>query len=146
MHFDEGNAHRRKGIAKGDAGMRKCCRIDDDVSSFVAFRSMYPLNKGGFRIALEAPDLEAELLALVHKAPVDRLEGVLAIVVGLPVPKEVQVGAVEDQDLGHGRRVCRISNPNVQFSPNIATAVGMAARLRHESSFAPARFQDLYCF
>jgi hypothetical protein len=101
VHFDERDPDGRQGIAQGDAGVRESRRIDEDVCSFVAFRSMNAVYQRRLGVALEARHLGAFALAQLDQPLVDRLQGVVPIVVVSRWPSRFRFGP-EDQDLGMG--------------------------------------------
>ena len=103
MHFDEGDFHRRQGIAQRHAGVGEGSRIDDDERSAIGVGGVDAVDQHMFGVALQPVKAHASGLSLGSQAAVDVGQGVSAIQMRFAHAQHVQVGAMQRQHIGGGR-------------------------------------------
>ena len=99
-----GNLHGQQRVAQRDAGVREGRRVEDDEGDVARGRLLDAADQFGFGVALErrqlVPDLGGELAGTL----VDLLQRHVAVDARLAPAEQVQVGAVQEQDVGHDQR------------------------------------------
>src|SRR5690606_34623016 len=109
VHLDEGDADRGQGVAHGDAGMAVGRRVDDHVAHPGRGRLLDQVDQFALMVGLPRFDGDAGLARRLGQPPVDVAEGVGAVMARLAASEQVEVGAVENQDVGHRRRALKNS-------------------------------------
>lgn len=98
VHLKERNRHSREGIAQRHARVREPAGVDDDELGGLA-RFVDAVDNGAFMVGLEVVHCEAEALALGFGCGDDVGERCAAVNGGLARAEEVQVGAVDEEDV-----------------------------------------------
>jgi hypothetical protein len=93
-----GMAHRRQGVAQGDAGMGVAGRIDDDEAHALIARRLHAVDQLAFVIALEALQAHSRGLRPGCHGGVDAGQRGTAVNLGLAAAEQVQIGAVKYQN------------------------------------------------
>lgn len=99
MNFDKWHCHSRQGIAQSDAGMSVSGWIDDDEAGSVQLGSLHAVDQGTFMIALEAFELYACICGQIGQFSIDLCQSLCTINLRLACAKQVEVGAVNDENL-----------------------------------------------
>jgi hypothetical protein len=120
MNLDEWDAYRRQRISQGDAGMGIGRRIDHNEGNPGGTRSLHLVDQLTFVIALKAFQGCAGAFCHLDQPGIDFGQGRVAIDPRFAAAQQIQVGAVQNQDLAllsrltgfgltyHSRQVCRI--------------------------------------
>lgn len=131
MNFDERNRNGGNRIAQGNAGVRVGRRVDDDETDAFSAGGMNALDQGAFVVALEGFEHDACRFGATRQRAVDVGERGGTIVLRLARAEQVQVRAVDDQQLvGSAFRGAAIALPSVCF---------LRFLLRHGCKFAVIR-------
>jgi len=102
MHLEERDRHAGERIAQRDAGVRQATRVDDDVAGAVEPRRVDAVDQGAFVVALKALHRHPARRAERDRSALDVGQRVVAVDLRLARAEQVQVGTVEQKDLGHG--------------------------------------------
>jgi hypothetical protein len=97
MHFDDGKRHGGQGIPERDAGVREAARVDHDAVAAPA-GGVDPVDQRALVVGLEGLQARPSLARHVLQVRVDLAQGRGAVDLGLALPEEVEVGAVQHQD------------------------------------------------
>lgn len=101
MDLDEGNAHRGDGIANGNARVRIGSRIDNH--SGIPFSGcMDGIHNRPLAVRLEGIDLQSQGFAMTDALMVYLLNRSGAVHRFFAHPQEIQIGAMDDENLKHG--------------------------------------------
>jgi len=103
VDFDEGQGHGRQCIADGDAGVGVGGRVDDDELRAVAARGLDAVDQSAFVVALEAAQRGAGGVGDLAEFGIDLGEGLRAVDLGLAGAEQVEVGAMQDENLHQTR-------------------------------------------
>src|SRR5690606_38222835 len=101
VDLDEGNPDRGEGVAHGDAGMAVGRRVDDHVAHPGRGCTLDQVDQFALVVGLPRIYGDAGLACRRGQRPVDVAQGVAAVVARLATAEKVEVGAVENQDVGH---------------------------------------------
>lgn len=99
VDFNEWDRYAGQSVAQGYARMRESGWIDDDEPDAFVPSRLYAIDEYAFVIALHGGQLDACSLRLLGQSPVDVSQSLPAIDSRLPGPKQIQVGAVQEEDL-----------------------------------------------
>ena len=102
VYLDKGNGDRRQGVPQGHAGVGVACRIDDDGGDSLLPGSVDALNEGALVIALEGFQVDACGFSQAGQVQIDVGKRHPSVVVGFADPQQIEVRAVDDQELGRG--------------------------------------------
>jgi hypothetical protein len=101
MGFDKGNSGRQEGIANRDAGMGVSRRVDNDKVDLVVRRLLDAAYDFAFVIRLKCLQADAVLLGHLVQVLVDGGQRVGTVHFGLARAQQVQIGAMDDQNVAH---------------------------------------------
>lgn len=106
MHVGKVDLHKRQAdgeqrIAQGYRGMGKGAGIDQDEAGTVMPGGMNAIHQYTFVIALQAIQANADLAGARHQVGVNAVESIGTIDAGFAGSQQVQVGAVQNENLGH---------------------------------------------
>src|SRR5436309_1898270 len=132
VDLDHGNVDGGDGIANGHARVRIPPRVDHDG---VGPRPgvLDGIDQLPFEVRLDGSDLHTEPIGPVLDPPVDLPQRERAVDLGLPLPEEVEVRAVEHQDLHEVASVCtgvRGADRGASSSSKMAAAVAASTPSR----------------
>src|SRR5690554_7862283 len=106
VNFDEWDAHYQQRVTYRHADMRKSRRIDDDeVHAFVA-DGVDSLDQDVLGVALQVAQFIAGVTGPALQTLVDLLQGGGAVDAGLAGAQQVEIGAMQNQQGGHGKTLC----------------------------------------
>ena len=103
VDFDEGQRHAGQCVADGDRGVGEGGRVDQDEGRAVGAGRLDAVDQGMLGIGLEAVQLVAGGLGLCRQRPVDVRQRRMAIDLRLAGAEQIEVGAMQDQQLSHSR-------------------------------------------
>lgn len=98
MHFNIGNADRFQRIGDGDAGVAVSSGIDNDKADPLIVRTLNPIHQFAFMVALESFELQPRDPCSGFHFLVDVGQRRLAVDIGFARAKQVQVGAMQNQN------------------------------------------------
>ncbi len=101
MQLEEGYPNGNQRIAKRNASVGEGGRIDNDKLNALVSRPLYALDELMFGVALIALEAVTRISCERHEPRVNGLESHRPVVLGLALAKQVQVRAVEQEELGH---------------------------------------------
>ena len=101
VHFDERDLHRQQRVAQRDAGVRERRRVEDDEGDVRRRRLVNARDQLVLGVALERRQVMAGLRRQLTEPRDDLLQRDGAIQPRLASAEQVQVGAVEEQKVGH---------------------------------------------
>src|SRR5665647_1443031 len=99
MDLDKRDPDGGQRIPHGHAGMGVGGGVDDDEIDLVPARLLNTLDEFGLGIALVGLEAGSGLLGRCGQPRLDRLQGVLAVVIRLADAEQVQIGAIDEQDV-----------------------------------------------
>lgn len=97
MDLDRGAAHGDDGIPQGQAVVGQGARVDDHPVGGLGF-PVEEIDELALRVALEGEQFDPGQGSLGPEAGVDLGQGCRPVDVGFPLPQEVKVWAVDDED------------------------------------------------
>eukprot|EP00825_Cyclidium_porcatum_P015735 TRINITY_DN19018_c0_g1_i1.p2 TRINITY_DN19018_c0_g1~~TRINITY_DN19018_c0_g1_i1.p2 ORF type:complete len:225 (+),score=29.08 TRINITY_DN19018_c0_g1_i1:189-863(+) len=101
VDFDEGQGHCRQRVADRDGGVGEGGRIDQDEGGAVGAGGLDTVHQRVLGIGLTGAQLMAGFLRLRHQCQVDVCQRRMAIDLRLARAEQVEVGAMQDQQLRH---------------------------------------------
>ena len=111
MQLDVGDRDAKQRIPECNRGMRQRTGIDQN-SLGLAHGLMNAVDQGPFEIALEAIQNGSSLLRFSTQPCLDAGEGVVAIDPRLPLAQQIEIGAVQQQQM-HGPKADLISSDRI---------------------------------
>ena len=108
MDLDEGPLDRQQGVAQRHAGMRQAARVHD---RHVEVAGVEAVDEEALVVRLEEGDAEPELGGAGRDPAVDLVERLVPVDLGLARPDQVEVRALQDEDLGHAGLPAASSSP-----------------------------------
>lgn len=107
VDFDGRNADGSDSIPQRDTGVGETAWIEYDSANTIAARLLNAIDKCPLMVGLEEIGLKAKFGSKSADTPIDVVQGLATINFRLAGAKEVQIGAVQDQDF-HGRPFKRV--------------------------------------
>lgn len=101
MQLDERDRHGRERIAQRDAGMAVAARVDQDERGAVLRRRLHAVDQRVLGIGLQCRQFMAGRGRRTGQVGVDFGQGRTPVNLRLARAEQVQIGAVQNQDLGH---------------------------------------------
>ena len=101
VHLDERDLHGEQRIAQRDARVGEAGGVEDDEGHVAGRRLVDPRDQLGLGIALERRQVVPGLGGELRHPLVDLVEGDLAVDAGFTGAEQVQVRAVQQQDVCH---------------------------------------------
>jgi len=101
VHLDERYGYRRKSVAQRDAGMGEGTGIAQDQGSLVVPGLVDAVDQFVFGIGLEPDQFVPHRLRAPGQRLVDRGQGFGPVELRLTCTQQIEIGPMQDQDLGH---------------------------------------------
>src|SRR3546814_1948082 len=92
MYFDKRNFDGGKRIAQRNAGVRICCRIDDDEIGLILACRLYTVDEFAFVIALEGDAMRPAFCCQVCKMLIDICQCLPSVDFWLACAEQIQIG------------------------------------------------------
>ena len=103
VNLDKGNRDRGERIAQCDTGVCQGARIDDQEMGSIGAGGVNAVDQRALVIALEKSDIRTATIRNPAQFALDVVEAASTVNMGFPRPKQVEVGAINNEYRGlHG--------------------------------------------